>query len=254
MAPHALLASRGHVDSLEMDDDLELGLVYPLSVVDKPALAAIPTSHDGKPRLEGYIIAATIVSICLVVCLAAVALVACCLCVKKARRTGRGEARHRPPTPFARGRASASTDEETTTPPIPLATLPAAKVAGKRLPANTAARRPGFFSGMEVARPLQVPFLDTVVEASSSEERVCEGAGEEPGEDANGAAMLCEAPGTDTHPHNCQIRHMSNVHPTDRRHRLIGGRERISVRPDDGPATDDPKLGAPDSREWRAAR
>ncbi|KAL6876904.1 hypothetical protein J3F83DRAFT_712436 [Trichoderma novae-zelandiae] len=167
MAPHALLASRG--DSLDLDLDVDMG--SPLGYLGNLPMATVPSNH-GRPKLEGYIIAGTVVSICLVACLVAAVLVFLYLCITKARRRSRENARHRPPTPIARARARAVSTEETTAPPIPLATLPAAKLARKPLPGNTAARRPGFFSGMEVARPLQVPFLDTVIEETSSEERV----------------------------------------------------------------------------------
>ncbi|TFB02471.1 hypothetical protein CCMA1212_005228 [Trichoderma ghanense] len=121
----------------------------------------------------------------LVVCLAGIAIVAVYLCIKRRREEGRDALRNRPPTPIARARLS-SDNEETENPPIPLVELPAAaRIAGKRAPANTEARRPGCLSGMEVAKPLQIPFLDTVVEAASSEERVCQnGAGDHVEEDA----------------------------------------------------------------------
>ncbi|KAK1245882.1 hypothetical protein MKX07_004951 [Trichoderma sp. CBMAI-0711] len=187
MAPHALLASRKVLDM----NTPELGVLYAINPVTGGLASPWGTvafddgDDDDSPKAEGYIVAGTIVAACLAVCLFVGALVAVFCCLRKRRRIRREAVRNRPPTPIARGRVS-SDDEETAEPPIPLATLPAAKIAGKRPPANTAAHRPVFLSGMEVARPLQVPFLDTVVEATSSEERVSQGAGEGSEEEADG--------------------------------------------------------------------
>ncbi|EGR48460.1 uncharacterized protein TRIREDRAFT_107913 [Trichoderma reesei QM6a] len=260
MAPRALLASRKVLDM----NTPELGVLYAINPVTGGLVSPWGTvpfddgDDDDSPKAEGYIVAGTIVAACLAVCLFVGALVAVFCCLRRRRRIRREAVRNRPPTPIARGRAS-SDDEETAEPPIPLATLPAAKIAGKRPPANTAAHRPGFFSGMEVARPLQVPFLDTVVEATSSEERVSQGGGEGSGEEADAAApsrshgssrclsacvtlLVCAGVCPVATMLREAVVHVTAFHLSERRCRLVGGLSRSPVRRNDGPGADDPKL------------
>ncbi|KAL7821749.1 hypothetical protein V8C26DRAFT_426521 [Trichoderma gracile] len=170
MAPHALLAPGNG------------GLVFPWGAVP------LDDNDENHPKAKSYVVAATIVAVFLAICLAVGTFGAFVCCIKRRRRIRREAVRNRPPTPIARGRVSSDDDEEAAAQhPIPLATLPpAAKIAGRRPPAGIAAHRAGFLSGMDVARPLQVPFLDTVVEATSSEERVSQRAGDGRREEADG--------------------------------------------------------------------
>ncbi|KAL6887509.1 hypothetical protein HDV57DRAFT_515034 [Trichoderma longibrachiatum] len=136
MAPHAFLASRTVLDL----SDPELGVLYAINPVTGGLVSpwgAVPLDDNDDvndvetPKLQGYVIAATVASVCLSVCLFVGVLVAVWWCVKRRRRIRSEALRNRPPTPIARGRASSEEEEEAADPPIPLATLPAAKIAGQ---------------------------------------------------------------------------------------------------------------------------